>query len=250
MRTPYIAGNWKMNLTPAEGVKLAKGLAEAVKGTKNKVMVAPPFIAIPAVAEALKGTGIIVAAQNMNDHESGAYTGEISAAMLKSVGVETVILGHSERRHIYGETDALINSKVKFALKNGMDVVLCVGETREERESGNLETVLKTQFAEGLKDVPASEMGHITIAYEPVWAIGTGLVATGDDANAAHAYIRALAAEIYGKDVAENLIIQYGGSVKAENVKSLMAMENIDGALVGGASLSVEKFAPIVNFDK
>jgi triosephosphate isomerase len=252
MRKPYIAGNWKMNMTPSEGAKYAAALAAAVKeaGVDVKVMIAPPYVTIPAVLEAVKGSSIIVAAQNMNDHTSGAYTGEVSPAMLKDLGVNTVILGHSERRSYYGESDEFINAKVLLALKEGMDVDLCVGETLEEREGGKLEEVLSRQIKVGLKDVKPEEMKAITIAYEPVWAIGTGKTATPDDADAAHAFIRGEVEKLYGKDIAENLIIQYGGSVKADNVKALMAKKNIDGALVGGASLSVEKFLPIIAFEK
>lgn len=239
-----------MNLTPSEGAKLAGELAKAVKGTSHKVMIAPTFVSLPAVVAAVKGSKIIVAAQNMNDHESGAFTGEVSAKQLLDLGVRTVILGHSERRHIYGESNELINRKVLFALQNGMDVDLCVGETLDERESGNLEKVLSDQITIGLSGVSKEQMKHITIAYEPVWAIGTGKTATPEDADNAHAYIRQLVAKCYDDAVAEELIIQYGGSVKASNVKALMAKKNIDGALVGGASLSVEQFLPIINFDK
>ena len=239
-------------MTPSAGVAFAHDLAEAAKkaGADVKMMVAPPFVTIPAVVEALKGTGIIVAAQNMNDHKSGAYTGEVAPDMLKDLGVNTVILGHSERRSYYKESDEFINKKVLLAIEEGMDVVLCVGETLEERESGKLEEVLSTQLSGDLKDVKAEDMCHITIAYEPVWAIGTGKTATPEDADSAHAFIRSFVAKMYSADIAENLIIQYGGSVNASNVKALMAKENIDGALVGGASLSVEKFLPIITFDK
>ena len=250
MRTPYIAGNWKMNLTPSEGVKLAKELAEATKGCTAKVMVAPNFVTIPGVVEVLKDTHIIVAAQNMNDNLSGAFTGEVSPLMLKDLGVTTVILGHSERRAIYGETNELINKKVLLALSEGMDVDLCIGETLEEREAGKLEEVLTTQVTEGLKGVSKDMMKHITLAYEPVWAIGTGKTATPEDADNAHAFVRSIIEKLFDKTVAEETIIQYGGSVKAANVKELMAKENIDGALVGGASLSLDKFLPIVCFDK
>lgn len=250
MRKPYIAGNWKMNMTPSEGAAFAKELAKAVEGTNTKVMVAPPYVTIPAVLEALKGSEIIVAAQNMSDNLKGAFTGEVSATMLKDLGVTNVILGHSERRALYGETDAFINRKVLLALAEGMDVDLCIGETLEEREAGKLEKVLSRQVEEGLKGVSAEQMKHITLAYEPVWAIGTGKTATPEDADAAHAYVRSLVEKLYNKGVAEELIIQYGGSVKASNVKALMSKEHIDGALVGGASLSVEQFLPIVNFDK
>ncbi len=250
MRKAYIAGNWKMNKTPSEGAVLAKELVEATKGSTTKVMIAPPFVTIPAVLEAVKGSSIIVAAQNMSDNLSGAFTGEVSATMLKDLGVTTVILGHSERRAIYGETDAFINRKVLLALSEGMDVDLCIGETLEEREGGKLEEVLTRQVTEGLAGVTEEQMKSITLAYEPVWAIGTGKTATPEDADAAHAFVRSLVEKLYNKGVAEELIIQYGGSVKASNVKALMSKEHIDGALVGGASLSVEQFLPIVDFDK
>ena len=250
MRKHYIAGNWKMNMTPSEGAAFAKELVSALKGSTTKVMIAPPFVTIPAVVEAVKGSSIIVAAQNMSDNLNGAFTGEVSALMLKDLGVNTVILGHSERRSLYGETDQFINKKVLLALSQDMDVDLCIGETLSERESGKLEEVLTRQVTEGLKGVTEQQMKRITLAYEPVWAIGTGKTATPEDADAAHAFIRSLIAKLYTKGVAEELIIQYGGSVKASNAKALMSKEHIDGALVGGASLSVEQFLPIVNFDK
>lgn len=247
MRQLYIAGNWKMNLVPSEAAKYASELAKATKDAKVKVMVAPTFVCLPAVVEATKGSNVIVAAQNVNDHEKGAYTGEVSCAMLKDIGVNTVILGHSERRSYYGETNEFINKKVLFALANGMDIDLCVGETLEEREGGKLEQVLADQVNICLDGVTPEQMAHVTIAYEPVWAIGTGKTATPADANSAHAYIRSLIEKKFGKDVAEKQIIQYGGSVKPSNVKELMACEHIDGALVGGASLTLEQFLPIIN---
>ncbi|PKL29579.1 MAG: triose-phosphate isomerase [Spirochaetae bacterium HGW-Spirochaetae-2] len=249
MRNVCIAGNWKMNMTPSEGAAFAKALAEAVKDATVRVVVAPPFVTIASVVEAVDGSVIEVGAQNMSDQLSGAYTGEVSAPMLKETGVSIVILGHSERRALYGETDAFINRKVKLALEQDLDVILCVGETLEEREAGKLEEVLKRQVVEGLRDISAQSMARIIVAYEPVWAIGTGKTATPDDANSAHAFIRSEIDKLYGKSVAESLIIQYGGSVKPSNVKDLMAMEHIDGALVGGASLSVEQFAPIVRYN-
>ena len=251
-RRPYIAGNWKMNLVPSEAKKYAAELAAAYKesGADCKCMIACPFVDLPGVVEAVKGSDIIVAAENMADHKSGAYTGEVSPLMLQDLGVNTVILGHSERRQYYGETNEVVNGKVLLALECGMDVDLCVGETLEEREGGKLEEVLTAQLEVGLKGVKPEEMAKITIAYEPVWAIGTGKTATPDDADNAHAFIRETVARLYSKDIAEKLIIQYGGSVKAENVKALMAKENIDGALVGGASLSVDKFLPIIAFNK
>lgn len=236
-----------MNLVPSQAAKYASELAAAAKDAKVKVMIAPTYVCLPAVVEAVKGSNIIVAAQNVNDHEKGAYTGEISCDMLKDIGVKTVILGHSERRQYYGETNEFINKKVLFALQNGMDIDLCVGETLEEREGGRLEQVLADQINIGLDGVTEEQMAHVTIAYEPVWAIGTGKTATPADANSAHEYIRGLIAKKFGKAVAEKQIIQYGGSVKPSNVKELMACEHIDGALVGGASLTLEQFLPIIN---
>ena len=252
MRKAYIAGNWKMNMAPSEGRAYAAALLEAVKksGADVKMMVAPPFVTIPAVLEVLKDSPIIVAAQNMADHDKGAYTGEVSPLFLKDLGVNTVILGHSERRQYYGETNEIINAKIHLALSHSMDVIYCIGETLEERENGKLEEVLSAQLSVGLKDVKAEDMSHIVIAYEPVWAIGTGKTATPEDADEAHLFIRNTVASLFSKDIAENLIIQYGGSVKANNVKALMVKENIDGALVGGASLSVADFLPILTFDK
>jgi triosephosphate isomerase len=250
MKQAYIAGNWKMNMTPSEGAAFAKELAKAIEGTGSKVMVAPPFVTIPAVLKAAKGSALIVAAQNMANHESGAYTGEVSPLMLKDLGVNDVILGHSERRSIYGESDKVINEKLLLALKHDMNVVFCIGETLEERESGRLEEVLERQVRVGLAGVKGDQMKKITIAYEPVWAIGTGKTATPDDANDAHAFVRRVVEKLFSKGVAEATVIQYGGSVKASNAKALMSMPHIDGALVGGASLSLEQFLPIVNFDK
>lgn len=254
MRKPYIAGNWKMNLTPSEGAAFAKELNDALVaagGNKDiKIMVAPSFVAIPAVKEALKDSEIVVSSQNVANQLKGAYTGEVSIPMLKDLGIETCIIGHSERRSYYGETDEVINSKVLLALEQGMEVILCVGETLEERQSGKLEEVLKRQIEVGLKDVCSCKMDRVVVAYEPVWAIGTGVTASADDADAAHALIRTFVEKIYSKDIAENLIIQYGGSVKADNVKALMAKENIDGALVGGASLVLKDFLAICTFNK
>ncbi len=252
MRKAYIAGNWKMNLTPSEGAAYASSLAKAVKesGVDCRVMIAPSFVALPGVVEAVKGSGITVAAQNMANHTSGAYTGEVAPSMLKDIGVSTVILGHSERRQYYGETDEIINSKVLLALSEGMEVVLCVGETLEERQGGKLEEVLTRQIKVGLNGVDGSQMDRITIAYEPVWAIGTGMTATPEDADSAHAFIRRTVESLYSSDIAKNLIIQYGGSVKAGNIKALMSKENVDGALVGGASLTLDAFLPIITYNK
>ena len=236
-----------MNLVPSQAAAYAAELAANTKDAKVKIMIAPTFVCLPAVVQAVKNSNIIVAAQNVNDHASGAYTGEISCEMLKDIGVKTVILGHSERRQYYGETNELINKKVLFALESGMDIVLCVGETLDQREGGKLEEVLSDQIKIGLEDVKAEQMDRVTIAYEPVWAIGTGKTATPQDADNAHRFIRSVIASVFNESIAEKTIIQYGGSVKPSNVKDLMSMENIDGALVGGASLTLEQFLPIIN---
>jgi triosephosphate isomerase len=243
-----MAGNWKMHKTVAESVALAKALVAGLGNCKERVMIAPAFTALSAVAEVVKGTNIILGAQNMGPELQGAHTGEISPLMLKDLGVAAVILGHSERRHSYLETDALINKKVLLALAQGLDPILCVGETLEEREAGNLEAVVGAQVKEGLKGVAASELGKVTIAYEPVWAIGTGKTATPEDADAVHAYIRKVLGGMYGDAPAKAMCIQYGGSVKPDNAAELMAKPNIDGALVGGAALKAETFAPIAMF--
>lgn len=249
MRRAYIAGNWKMNKTASEGVVLAKELVEKTAGCKAKVLIAPPFTTIPAVKEVVANTHVLIGAQNMSDQESGAHTGEVSVLMLKDLGVDAVILGHSERRMIYKEDDAFINRKVRLALAHGLEVILCVGETLEEREAGSVESVVKTQLVGGLEGVSKQELASITIAYEPVWAIGTGKTATPEDADAVHAFIRQEIEKLFDKEASDDVIIQYGGSVKSDNVSELMAKENIDGALVGGASLKSESFVPIVTFD-
>ncbi len=238
-----------MNKTVPEAVSLAKELLEA-GSFKNKVLIAPPFTALSEVAKVVKGTDLLLGAQNMASEESGAHTGEISVLMLKDLDVDAVILGHSERRHIYGETDELINTKVKLALKHDLEVILCVGETLDEREAGKAADIVKDQLVNGLNGVSAEDLSGVVIAYEPVWAIGTGKTATPDDAEAVHKVIRAEIERLYGGDAAEKMIIQYGGSVKPGNVKDLMSMEDIDGALVGGAALKAETFVPIMDFNK
>ncbi|MDX9958913.1 MAG: triose-phosphate isomerase [Spirochaetia bacterium] len=248
MRNYYIAGNWKMHMTVSEAVALAKDLVAKLGNSKERVMIAPPFTALAAVAQAIKGSSLVLGAQNMGPETKGAHTGEISPLMLKDLGVKAVILGHSERRHSYLETDELINRKVLLAWEQGLEPILCVGETLAERESGRLEAVVGGQVREGLKGVPVAALAAITIAYEPVWAIGTGKTATPEDADAVHAYIRTVIASLYGEAAAKAIVIQYGGSVKADNAAELMAKPNIDGALVGGASLKAETFVPIVSF--
>ncbi|MFW6207272.1 MAG: triose-phosphate isomerase [Spirochaetota bacterium] len=250
MRKPYIAGNWKMHKTRSEARQAAADLVKQVEGVDHKVMIAPPFTALGDVAEVLKGSNVVLGAQNMAAAEEGAHTGEVSPLMLKECGVETVILGHSERRHVYGESDELINTKVKLALQHGFEVILCVGETLEEREAGKAEAVVKEQLSGGLQGVDESQLKKVVIAYEPVWAIGTGKTATPEDADAIHKVVREELENLYTKAAAEQLIIQYGGSVKPKNIASLMDKDNIDGALVGGASLKTETFVPIVKFNQ
>ncbi|MBN1797450.1 MAG: triose-phosphate isomerase [Spirochaetales bacterium] len=250
MRVPFIAGNWKMHKTIEEAVALAKELVAKVRdNVQKKVMIAPPFTALYAVSSVLKGSAVFLGAQNMAAAEKGAHTGEISVHMLKDVGVSYVIIGHSERRHVYGENDQLINKKVKLALSKDLNVILCVGETLEERERGIAEKVVEEQLVNGLQGVESKELTFVTIAYEPVWAIGTGKTATPEDADAMHVYIRKVITNLYDKAAAAVLTIQYGGSVKPNNIKELMAKDNIDGALVGGASLESDTFLPIIQFN-
>ena len=248
MRKTYIAGNWKMNMTASEGRVFAKELTDGDLDKSVKILVAPPFTTLSAVSEVVKDTNILLGAQNMSDSESGAHTGEVAPSMLKEIGVDVIIIGHSERRIIYKENDNFINRKVKLALKYGFEVILCVGETLEERESGKVEGVVRTQLSGGLKDISSKDLQSITIAYEPVWAIGTGKTATPEDADGVHAFIRNEIEKMYDNQEADAIIIQYGGSVKADNVKALMAKTNIDGALVGGASLKFDTFSPIINY--
>jgi triosephosphate isomerase len=247
-RPYYIAGNWKMHKTRAEALELTKALAAGLKDGKHKYLIAPSFTALETAGAALKGTNILLGAQDCACEEQGAHTGEVSVLQLKDLGVHTIIIGHSERRHIYKEDDALINKKVNLALKHGFEVILCVGELLEEREAGKAEAVCERQTVEGLKGVSAADFSRVVIAYEPVWAIGTGKTATPEDAEAIHAHIRKTAAKLYGDAAAAKLIIQYGGSVKPENAAALMSKENIDGALVGGAALKADTFIPIAKF--
>jgi len=251
MRQKFIAGNWKMYKTVSEAISLAQGLVAEVGAVRDRrIMIAPPFTALHAVSGILEGSRIMLGAQNAAAELEGAHTGEVSLRMLGDAGVSVVILGHSERRHSYGEADALINKKVRLALAEGFEVILCVGETLEERQSGVTEKVVETQVRAGLASVTEKELLNVTIAYEPVWAIGTGRNATPQDADAVHAFIRRLVTALYSRPAAEALVIQYGGSVKPENIKDLMGMANIDGALVGGASLKKETFLPIVMYDR
>ncbi|MDR2073334.1 MAG: triose-phosphate isomerase [Spirochaetaceae bacterium] len=246
MRNYYIAGNWKMHKTRSEAAELAKALVAQLKDGKHKYLVAPSFTLIETVAPIVKGSNILLGAQNMAAETQGAHTGEVSVLQLKDLGVDTVILGHSERRHIYKEDDGLINKKVKLALQHGLEVILCIGELLEEREAGRAEAVCERQVVKGLEEV--GDLSRVVIAYEPVWAIGTGKTATPEDADAIHAYVRKLIGKLYGAGEAEKILIQYGGSVKPENAAQLMAKENIDGALVGGAALKADSFVPIAKF--
>jgi triosephosphate isomerase len=251
MRKPYLAGNWKMNLERRSALELAGALREHL-GSRSDVDVAviPPFVYLAEICRALEGSPIRVGAQNMCHEPSGAFTGEISGAMLRDIGAHFVVLGHSERRHVFGETDELVNAKVKAALAIGLDLILCIGEKLEEREAGHTEDVVRRQLGLGLDGVEEADMPRITIAYEPVWAIGTGHTATPEQAAEVHRYLRGLLSGLYDERVSAATRIQYGGSVKAGNAAELMAVEDVDGALVGGASLTPEAFIPIIDFDK
>jgi len=248
MRRYLIAGNWKMNTTRQEGVSLVNALAagaQAASGTVD-VLVAPPFPYLIPVVDAAAGTGIVVGAQNASPEAPGAFTGEVALDMLIDVGVTSVILGHSERRQFYGDTDAVINRKVIATRKKGLQAIFCVGELLEERQGNQTEAVLDRQLAGGLKEVSAEDMADIVIAYEPVWAIGTGLTASPEQAESAHAHIRKWLETRYTPNVAKATRILYGGSVKANNAEALLSQPNVDGALVGGASLKAADFLPII----
>ena len=248
MRKPIIAGNWKMNKTPAEAVELVKGLIPLVKDAKCDVVVCPTAVCLPAVAEVIKGTNIKLGAQNVHFAEKGAYTGELSADMLKAVGCEYVIVGHSERRQYFGETDKTVNLRATAAVKAGLTAIICVGEMKDERVDGYTDIIVTYQTQMALKGLTAEELDNVVIAYEPVWAIGTGLTATDEQANETIGVIRKAVAAKYGDEVAQKLRIQYGGSMKGSNVKGLMAQPEIDGGLIGGASLKAADFAQVVNF--
>ena len=248
MRKPIIAGNWKMNKTAAQAVALINDLKPLVAKSKPEVVVCVPYTDLWAVADAIKGSKIKLGAENVAWADSGAFTGEISAEMLKEIGVEYVIIGHSERRQYFGETDASVNARLVQALKNDLKPIVCVGETLTEREKNKTKRVLKKQVLEGFAGITAEDFDKIVIAYEPVWAIGTGKTATAEDANKTIGYIRSLVKKTWGAEVAKALRIQYGGSMKPSNAKELMAMRNIDGGLIGGAALKAQDFAGIVNY--
>lgn len=246
MKNKFIAGNWKMNKTVAETRQFIRELIPLVAGVKNRVALCVPYTDLATAVEETKGTNIAVGAQNVHWAESGAFTGEISVAMLKEIGVEYVVIGHSERRQYFGETDETVLKRTLAALGGGLKPIVCVGETLAERESGKTRDVLARQISEGLKDVSAADIGNVVIAYEPVWAIGTGKTATNDEANEAIGFIRSLLAEKYGKDAADGVYIQYGGSMNEKNAEALLSMSEIDGGLIGGASLVPQKFEAIV----
>ncbi|MDP3029913.1 MAG: triose-phosphate isomerase [Deltaproteobacteria bacterium] len=250
-RKPIVAGNWKMYKTIPEAMALGNTLRSGASGISDReIVVAPPFTALAAVAETLEGSGIALSGQNTCWENEGAYTGEISPIMLKDVGCRYVIIGHSERRHIFGERDETIARKIKAALDAGLQPIFCIGETLEERENGETLAVLRRQVREGLKLIQGADMNRVVIAYEPVWAIGTGKTATNEQAQEAHSFIRTLLEELFEKNIASDLRILYGGSVKVGNVDGLMAQPDIDGVLVGGASLEADSFLRIIKFER
>ncbi|MEI8037848.1 MAG: triose-phosphate isomerase [Verrucomicrobiota bacterium] len=254
-RKPIFAANWKMNKGASETEDFVKSFLSKLQGQNfaSEIVIAPPFVSLPKLAEVLhtatagqNAHAIQIAAQNCSQYDSGAYTGEISVLMLREFFVHYVILGHSERRSIYGETDAVINAKMKKARETNLKPIFCIGETLAEREGGMLETVLRTQVTDGLKGITEKDMTETVIAYEPVWAIGTGVTATSQQAQDAHAFVRSLVADLYGADTAARIRIQYGGSVKPGNAAELMACPDIDGALIGGAALEPQSFFEII----
>lgn len=247
MRKKIVAGNWKMNMTPAKAVELINSLKNEINTTDVDVVVCPPFVCLPAVLDAVKGTNIAVGAQNMHFEENGAYTGEIAPSMLVELGVKYVIIGHSERRQYFAETDVTVNKKVLKAIEHNLVPILCVGESLEEREQGITIDLVRLQTKIALKDVKAEDAKKVVIAYEPIWAIGTGKTATSAQAEEVCKAIREVVAEVYGQEVADEVRVQYGGSVNGGNANELFNMGNIDGGLVGGASLKAE-FTSIVNY--
>lgn len=250
MRKKVIAGNWKMNMLPNETIQFIEDLAPLVKDTEHEVILCVPYTDLFYALLTAQNTNIKIGAQNMHFAESGAYTGEVSGKMLKSINVEYVIIGHSERRQYFNETDETVNKKVKVAFENGLKPIVCVGETLEQREAGKVEEIITNQTKLALDGLTNEQVENTIIAYEPIWAIGTGKTATKEDANDAVKSIRKKIAEIYGQNVADGVIIQYGGSVKSSNAKELFSMSDIDGALVGGASLKVDEFQKIIKFEQ
>ena len=247
MRKNIVAGNWKMNKNLQEGVALTAELKEKVNNPNCDVIIGTPFIHLATVAELVKGSPIAVAAENCADHASGAYTGEVSAEMVASTGATYCIIGHSERRTYYGETYEILREKVQLALANNLRPIFCIGEVKEEREANRQNEVVKAQLEGSVFNLSAEDFGKLVIAYEPVWAIGTGLTATPEQAQEIHAYIRSLIAGKYGNEVADNTSILYGGSCNAKNAAGLFANPDIDGGLIGGASLKADDFCAIIN---
>ncbi len=248
-RRSLIAGNWKMFKTSSEAVETAQKLVELTDGkVSSDIMIAPPFTSLVPVSDILKGSNIALGAQNIFWEPEGAYTGEISSAMLVSAGCEYVIIGHSERRQYFGETDITVNKKIKAAIKANLVPIICVGESEKERESNNTFFVLDKQLTKGLKNLALNDIKTLVIAYEPIWAIGTGKTATSKQAQEIHKFLRSLIEKNFGDSLAKSIRILYGGSVKPDSIKELMSMPDVDGALVGGASLNPETFSKIVNF--
>ena len=245
-RNAVIAGNWKMNKTPAETTALINEMKPLVAGADCKVVLCVPFVDIDAAIKAAEGSNIEIGAENVHFKANGAYTGEISAEMLTACGVKYVVIGHSERRQYFGETDQTVNLRTLAALNAGLTAIVCVGETLEQRELGYTETLLKFQTKMALTNVTAEQLKNVIIAYEPVWAIGTGVTATADQADEGNGFVRQALAEVYGKEVADTVTVQYGGSMNAKNADELLAKINVDGGLIGGASLKAEDFSIIV----
>ncbi|MBP3708637.1 MAG: triose-phosphate isomerase [Clostridia bacterium] len=250
MRKKVIAGNWKMNMLPNEAISMITELTPMVKDTENEVILCVPYTDLFYALLTAQDTNIKIGAQNMHFEEKGAYTGEVSGKMLKSIGVEYVIIGHSERRQYFAETDETVNKKIKAAFANELKPIVCVGESLEQKEAGKTAEVITNQTKLALEGLTNEQVQNTIIAYEPIWAIGTGKTATSEDANNSIICIRNKIAEIYGNEVAQNVIIQYGGSVKSSNAKELFETSDIDGGLIGGASLKAEEFAKIVNYNK
>ena len=250
MRKKIIAGNWKMNKLPNEAIAFIEELIPLVKDTQNEVILCVPYTDLFYTLLTTQDTNIKIGAQNMHFEEKGAYTGEVSGEMLKSIGVEYVIIGHSERRQYFNETDETVNKKLKKALDIGLKPIVCVGENLEQRESGKAKDVVTTQVGLALEGLISDKIENVIIAYEPIWAIGTGKTATKEDANETIKWIREEVTNLYGKDIADSVIIQYGGSVKSTNAKDLFEKSDIDGGLIGGASLDAQEFSKIVNYNK
>jgi triosephosphate isomerase len=249
MRRPFIAGNWKMHKTIQEAVDFARRLVNECAGLAGRrVVIAPPFTALHSVAQVLKGSGIHLSAQNLHDKPAGAYTGEVSAKMLADACCEYVIVGHSERRTFFSETDAVINKKLKTAISFGLRPIFCIGETLREREADQTFSVIDRQIKEGLNNFTTDDIKPVVVAYEPVWAIGTGRTATPEQAQEVHAYIRDVTGRKYGENISGNIAILYGGSVNPDNIGGLMAQSDIDGVLVGGASLDIDSFVRIIKY--